>query len=125
MDDELAKLPYVCYPTGTSVPHFRAIIPENLRPYADGRKVFKRTLGKDRLKQRERYARLLSEYQTLLSDARAAAAEDPLHSTRPVGPVRLLKALPLPHHGRRARSNGMTNRCLTLKRKNSTTMNEA
>ncbi|VBG99117.1 hypothetical protein [Burkholderia pseudomallei] len=93
MDDELAKLPYVIHPTGTSVPHFRAIIPVNLRPYADGRKVFKRTLGKDRLKQRERYAQFLAEYETLLANARASAAQEPLASTRPVGPVRLLKAL--------------------------------
>ncbi|WP_341314369.1 hypothetical protein WN982_03295 [Paraburkholderia sp. IMGN_8] len=93
MDDELAKLPYVIHPTGTSVPHFRAIIPVNLRIYADGQKVFKRTLGKDPSRQREQYAKLLSEYETLLANARAAAAQDSLDLRLTAGPVRLLKTL--------------------------------
>jgi integrase len=93
MDDELAKKLYVSHPRGTSVPQFRAVIPDSLRPYADGQKVFKRTLGKDPARQRERYATLLSEYEMLLANARAAAAQDTPESPHTAGRVRLLKTL--------------------------------
>lgn len=93
MDDELAKKPYVCYPGGTSVPHFRAVIPVHLRPFAGGVTAFKRSLGKDQSGRSERYLECLRELETLLACARGAAAAQSPQDVAAVGSVRTLKVL--------------------------------
>ena len=92
MDDILAKRQYVVFVKGSAAPYFRAVIPESLRPFANGRTVFKRSLGLDREKVDSRYAECLSEWikqrDTWEAEARAYEVY-----TAPRPPVRVLKYL--------------------------------
>jgi len=63
-----------------------------LRPYADGQKCPSGHWAKTRRDSASDTATLLSEYEPLLANARAAAAQDTPGSQHTASRVRLLKA---------------------------------
>ncbi|WP_320534747.1 site-specific integrase [Robbsia andropogonis] len=92
MDDILAKRPYIIFVAGSAAPYFRAVVPKSLRPFANGRTVYKRSLGLDRKKVDSHYAECLSEW-TQLRDAWEAEAKAYEAYIAPRAPVRVLTHL--------------------------------